>query len=359
MWTLLLAGIVFAQSADFNAQGVKALDARQYDSAIELFSKAIAADAADYGAHFNLALAYSMAGKDPLAIPEYRKTLELRPGIFQAELNLGTSLFNTGQFAEAADSYGRSLAANANSGPAELGLGRALARLDRRAEAEPHYRKAAALDASLREFLPELAALYEDNHQDAEAIALYREFPDNPGAVERAGVLLLHMGKLAEAITALESVVAKSPTAANRLALAEAYTKNQQPAKAEPLVAQALGAAPEDFELRMFYGRLLRDQRKLAQASEQFLASAKLAGMLVLNEQFPQALAALDRVRALGGETTGHYFLRALAHDRLQQRKEAVENYNKFLAGSQGKNPDEEFQARQRVRILGRDSGKR
>ena len=120
----------------------------------------------------------------------------------------------------------------------------------------------------------------------------------------------------------------------------------------------------------MFYGRLLRDQRKLPQAAEQFLASAKLkpdsvpawtelAGMLVLNEQFPQALAALDRVRALGGETTGHYFLRALAHDRLQQRKEALENNNKFLAGSQGKNPDEEFQARQRVRILGRDSGKR
>ena len=135
-------------------------------------------------------------------------------------------------------------------------------------------------------------------------------------------------------------------------------------------MAAALGASPEDFELRMFYGRLLRDQRKLPQAAEQFLASAKLkpdsvpawtelAGMLVLTEQFPQALAALERVRALGGETTGHYFLRALVHDRLQQRKEALENYNKFLAGSQGKNPDEEFQARQRVRILGRDSGKR
>jgi len=369
MWTLLLAGLLLAQSADFNAQGMKALDAREYDAAIELFTKAIAADNADYGAHFNLALAYSVSGKDTLAIPEYRKTLELKPGVFQAELNLGTSLFNTQQFAEAADAYTAALAANANSGPAELGLGRALAHVGRRTEAEPHYRKAGALDASLREFLPELAGLYEDNHQDAEAIALYREFPENPGAQERAGVLLLRAGKPVEAIAALESAVAKSPTAANRLALAEAYTKNQQPAKAEPLVAQALGASPEDFELRMFYGRLLRDQRKLAPAADQFLASAKLkpdavaawtelAGMLVLLEQFPQALAALDRVRALGGETTGHYFLRALAHDRLQQRKEALENYNKFLAASQG-NPDEEFQARQRVRILGRDAGKR
>jgi len=182
--------------------------------------------------------------------------------------------------------------------------------------------------------------------------------------------VLMRSGKLDDSIAALEGVVAKAPTAANRLALAEAYTKNRQPAQAEPLAAQALGASPEDFELRMFYGRLLRDQRKLAPAADQFLASAKLkaesveawtelAGMLVLLEQFPQALAALDRVRALGGETTGHYFLRALTHDRLQQRKEALENYTKFLAGSQGKNPDEEFQARQRVRIIERALGKR
>src|SRR5262249_18608906 len=161
------------------------------------------------------------------------------------------------------------------------------------------------------------------------------------GAQEHVGMLLLRADKPADAIPVLEAVVAKSPTAANRVALAEAYAKTGQPAKAAPLAEQALAASPNDFELRMFYGRLLRDQKKLPRAAEQFLASAKLkpdsvpawtelAGMLVLTEQFPQALAALDRVRALGGETAGHYFLRALTDDRLQQRKEALEYYNKF-----------------------------
>jgi len=56
--------------------------------------------------------------------------------------------------------------------------------------------------------------------------------------------------------------------------------------------------------------------------------------------------------RALGAEAPGNLFFRALTHDRLQQRPEAIENYNKFLATSQGKFPDQEFQARQRVRIL-------
>ena len=376
MWTPALAALLFlAQSTDFNQQGLKALDDNHYDQAIALFTQAVAADASDYGAHFNLAVAYSLAGRDAQAITEYRRALELKPGIFQAELNLGRSLFNTQQFTDAAEAYTRALAlakANspANSGaPAELGLGRSLVRANRPADALPHYRQAAVLDPSSREYLLELAQAFEDQHLDVEALALYREFQQNPSAQEHVATLLLRTGQLDQSIAALEAVVATSPTAANRIALAQAYTRNHQPAKAEPLAALALAAAPNDYELRMFYGRLLRDQRKLPQAAEQFLACAKfkpdsieawteLAGMLVLTEQFPQAIAALDRVRGLGGETTGHYFLRALTLERLQQRKEALENYTKFLAGSQGKNPDQEFQARQRVRILEKALGK-
>jgi tetratricopeptide (TPR) repeat protein len=357
-------------SADLNAQGMQALDQQHYDQAADIFRRAIAADPGDYGAHFNLGLAYSLSGKDALAIPEYRKTLELKPGIFQAELNLGRSLYNTQQFRDAAGAYAQAVVLKADSAPAELGLARSLAHSGQRAEAEPHYRKAASLDASNRDFLLELAGLHEEHNETAQAIAIYREFPENPGAQERLGVLFLHSGNAVDAIATLEPVVARSPSSANRLALAEAYAKAQQPAKAEPLAAAALAAEPNDYELRMFYGRLLRDQRKLPQAAEQFLASTKLkpdsveawtelAGMLVLTEQFPQALAALDRVHSLGGDTAGHYFLRALTQDRLQLRKEALENYQKFLASSQGKNPDEEFQARQRVRTLEKDLGRR
>ena len=76
------------------------------------------------------------------------------------------------------------------------------------------------------------------------------------------------------------------------------------------------------------------------------------SALLAIAGQYPQTIAALDRVRALGAENSGHYFFRALALDHLDQRAEAIQNYNKFLAGSQGKFPDQEFQARQRVRIL-------
>ena len=81
--------------------------------------------------------------------------------------------------------------------------------------------------------------------------------------------------------------------------------------------------------------------------------------MLVIAGQYPQGLAALDHVRALGAENSGHLFFRALALDHMDRRAEAIEDYTKFLAGSQGKFPDQEFQARQRVRILEAELKKR
>ena len=129
------------------------------------------------------------------------------------------------------------------------------------------------------------------------------------------------------------------------------------------MLQPALQASPNDFDLRMFDGKLLRDQRKFLEAADQFSAATRvkpaagdawneLAAALVLSEQYPQAIAAFDRIRVWGPRTPEACFFRALSHDRLRQRPEAVENHNKFLAVSQGKFPDQEFQARQRVRIL-------
>src|SRR5690348_9866128 len=88
---ILLAALLL-QTVDYQADGIKALDAKQYDAAVDLFKKAVAGDAQDYGAHFHLALAYSLLNKDADAIPEYRKVLELKPGLYEAELNLGICL---------------------------------------------------------------------------------------------------------------------------------------------------------------------------------------------------------------------------------------------------------------------------
>jgi tetratricopeptide (TPR) repeat protein len=391
---------------DYQAEGIKALDAKNYPAALEIFTKAVAADPKDYAAHFHLALSYSLLDKYAEAIPQYRIVLELKPRLYDAELNLaicllrmkdadaavpilkdaveqkpkefrpayylGDALLSQGHFAEAMTALTSAIALNPASAAAEVGLAQALAQQTpaQLADAEKHFRKAAAIDPAYKPALLQLGELYEAAKQFPEAIAIYHEFPDNPGAQERMGALLSQSGNAVDAIPALEGAVAKSPTPANRVALAQAYLKNKQPEKAIPLVAQVLAAQPEDYDLRMFYARMLRDQRRFADAAPQFLAASKLkpdavqpwnelVGLLVAAEQYPQAIEALDRVRALGGETTAHFYFRAISLDHLHQLKEALANYNKFLEQSQGKNPDEEFKSRQRARIIQDELNKR
>ncbi len=119
----------------------------------------------------------------------------------------------------------------------------------------------------------------------------------------------------------------------------------------------------------MMYGRALRDAHRYADAAPQFFAATQikpdskeawndLAGALTLSNEYPRALAALDRVRALGQETPGNSYLRAIVLDKLHQLKPALESYEKFLATSDGHYPDEEFKARQRVRMLRKDLNK-
>jgi tetratricopeptide (TPR) repeat protein len=215
-----------------------------------------------------------------------------------------------------------------------------------------------------------VAVAYERGGQAPQAIEIYTQFPENAAARERLGELLIEAGKPAEAAPHLEFAVGKSPTSANRVALATAYLRTNQAEKAAGQLQQAVQGEPRNFELRMKYGRVVRDLKKYPAAGAEFMrateiqpnsieAWSELAGILVLVEDFPRALAALDRVRQLGGEAPGHFFLRAIMLDKMKQLQPALDNYRKFLTLADGKHPDEEFKARQRARILERELGKR
>lgn len=398
------ATLFFLQNPDFPAEGSKALEEGRYDAAAQAFAKAVEADPGDYGSHFNLALAYGFLHKDAEGIAEYRKTLELKPGLYEAQLNLGILYMrqkNPGDaaplFEEAAaqkpdrfqprfslaeaelqsgapdkaeENYRQALALDPKSAAAEAGLAHSLARQEKLADAAPHFRAAAQLDPRYRNALLELGGLYESHQQPAEAIAIYREFPDNPEAQQRLGRLMLENKQYADALPQLEAAYQRDRSQNNRTALASAYVFTGKLDQALPLLAEAVEAAPSDYELRMTYARALRDHKQFPEAAEQFYQAAKLkpaepktwtqlGGMLYMMNDYPRALAAFDKARELGEDTAGIWFFRAILLDRLRQLKPAVEAYQKFLSLSQGKNPDQEFQARQRARILQREIERR
>jgi len=356
------------QAADPYAAGMKALEEQKYDLASQEFSKAVEAAPGDYAARFHLALADSLLGKDEEAIAGYRKVLELKPGLYEAELNLGMVLVRQKQFPEAIPHLKTAASLKpaeqrpaAYLADAELGLGRALATAGKFEEAAPLFRGEQQL---------ELASLYEKAGRTADAIATYGKFPENAAARERMGNLLVVAGKPAEAIPHLEFAVQNSPTAANRYALATAQLRSGQPEKALALLEAALQSEPANAALRMTNGRVLRDLRRFPAAAQEFLkavrtepdnkeAWSELAGMLLLTENYPQALAAFDKLRALGEDGPAQYYFRAIALDRMKQYPDALASYQKFLSLSENKFPDEEFKARQRIRVIQKELSKR
>jgi len=397
---LLTAG---SPRPDLQDEGLKALDQQNYQQAQEIFSKLAAADPKDYFALFNLALAEIGLKHDAQAADHLKQVLVLKPGLYEADLNLGIldlrnhnsadalpllrdavklkpnaartqrylgdALLASGDAKGAADAYQSALTADPNLASAELGLGQALLKQNQLGDAAPHYRKAAALDPRLKSYLLEIAdALLQANERD-KAIDFLKEFPDNPGAREELGRIYLADNRPEDAVTEFQSAVNLSPTPANELALASALLRDKQNAAAKPLLDLAVAQEPKNYELRMIVGRMHRDQHEYEPAANEFLAAASLkpdsveawheaVAVLVPAGQYPQALACLDRVHNLNADIAGDYFYRAIVLDKLRQVKPALASYRKFLEMSQGKNPDQEFQARQRSRILEKEANR-
>jgi predicted TPR repeat methyltransferase len=116
----------------------------------------------------------------------------------------------------------------------------------------------------------------------------------------------------------------------------------------------------------MGYAHALRDKKLYPAAALQFNAAAKLkpsetktwvelGGMLYMAGDHEHALEALAQARQLGDDSPGNWFLSAIMLDGAHQLKPALAAYRRFLSLSQGKSPDQEFQARQRAKLIQRE----
>jgi tetratricopeptide (TPR) repeat protein len=399
----LAALLTATPSFDLQDDGLKALDQQNYTQAEQIFAKLAAADPKDYSAFFNLALAEIGLERDSQAAEHFKQVLTLKPGLYEAELNLGIlqlkshnaadalpllrdaakqkpnvarprryladALLASGDNAEAAAAYRAALTADPKLAAAELGLGQALLKQYQTADALPHYKQAALLDPKLKSYQLEIASALAQSGDREKAIEFLKDFPDDAGAREELGRIYLASNQPADAVAEFQAAVKLSPSSANQLALATALIRNKQEEAAKPILEQALAANPQDYDLHMVVGRIHRDVREFLPAANQFLEATRIrpdsaeawneaAAVLVLAEQYPQALAALDRVHNLNADTAGDFYFRAIVLDKLRQVKPALASYRRFLEMSQGKNPDQEFIARQRSRILEKEANR-
>ena len=363
---LLLLLCLLLQDSDPLAQAVKALEDNHPQEAATLLKPVVEKDPKNYAAWFHLGLAQSLLGQDEDAVTSYRKVLEEKPDLYEARMNLAQVLTRLKRPAEAKPLLEAAIEQKPNAPGPQITLGEALIGLKDYPAAESRLRAALALDDKNADAWSLLGRALQLQNKLDEAIAAFEKTGDKSAASairEQRGLDLLNAGKPAEAAALFEQVVADAPTPAVKYALAIAYLRQKQPDRSIALAEDILRTNPKDFEVRMFYGRLLRDQKKYNLAAPQFLeavrlkpeaveAWSELTGMLILLEQYPQALQGLEKLRAMQGETPAYWWFRATILDATKQPKDALAAYKRFLELSQDKSPDEEFKARQRVRIL-------
>jgi len=294
----------------------------------------------DFQEHFNRALTLSQEHKDDEAIAEYRRTLELKPGLFEANVNLGILLLRDKRPQDALAFLKAAAETKPNDQRTSFYYADALLATGDVEEARRRYLTDPQSPVAKNGLLNVAAAL-ERAGKTADAISIYKLYPDDAAIHAR--------------VTEMEKV--------DHLALADKYRDDKDTAKMLEQLRLAVAADPQNFDTRMSFGRALRDNKQLLPAADQFFAAAKLkpdavqpwnelASALIVSEKYAEGLAALDHVRALGKEIPGDFFLRAITLDKLQQRPQALAAYRQFLDADGGAHPDQEFQARQRVRII-------
>ncbi len=380
-----------------------AIDKQDYAAAEPKLQQVTAEDPKDYRAWFDLGFVYSSTGRKPQAIEAYRKSVELKPDVFESNLNLGAVLAASGS--NEAERYLRAATglkpvSNPEQGQARaflalgnflenrnsaeslrafqaaaqltpkdpaphLAAGILLEKLGDLVAAEKEFQATIQLDPTCADALAGLSNAYMRSKRFPEAETALRKFlqlsPNDVNAHLQLGRVLRELGRAGDAREEFEIAAKNAPAdtvVLRELAAADALD-NRLP-EAEARYRELLKQRPDDPELRYALGSVLLKQKSFAQAEEQFLAALRLKpdlgdayGELAVaaaeNKHYELAIRALDQRAHYLPEIPGTYFLRATSYDHLRAYSQAAESYHKFLELSAGKYPDQEWQARHRL----------
>lgn len=395
--------------AEFNLAYAYSLLGRRAD-AVRLYRNVLEREKDLLPAHLNLGILLLEEQQAAEALEHLSWVVAREPDNFRAQVHLAGALAARKQVPEARDAYETALRLKPDDAPTHLAYARLLAPTDP-AAAESHLRKVLASDfgsdrppglsndPTLEEAQLLLATVLEnrasegadalDQSRDpavsatqdraaertarlAEAAGIYRRYleahPERADLHRRLGQLYSLEKRSSEAIAEFEAAQAldSSPEVARELL--QSYLQDLEPHRdqALALVRQILEKDADNRDLRFLYGTLWMGKKQYAEAAEQFRRVTELqpdrvegytnlASALYLLKDYPGTVAALAKVTELRQDTAGTYFLRAITLDRLELRQPALENYQRFLEQDEGKNPDQEFQARQRIKVLSRE----
>jgi len=342
------------------------------EDAEKLYRRAIDADTKSFEAHVSLGLLLARRGNPDDARPELALATELDPGDAgpaakarawralaridktanpeeasnellealklspetTADTLLAASIADqAGQFPAAETAYRRVLADNPESGPAHAGLAHVLIAGKQYPDAETHLR--AALKFS----------------------------PDDPGLNAELATVLVAQDK-AEAIPVLQKLHDAHPQNADiTRMLASVLADAGDYSGSDHYYTEVLSASPKDSVALVGHGQNLIRLLRFADAFAAFDKATQIdpanpdgwSGLAFAASRTSHpdvALHALTMRSKYLPEVPSTYFLWAISYDSLHKNTEAATYYQHFLDASAGKFPDQEWQARQRLKLL-------
>ena len=385
------------------AEAESDLDKQDYVSAEPLLKKYVEAKSDNYAAWYDLGFVYHQLGKRDDSIAAYRKSVSVRPDVFESNLNLGLALADSGdpqaeQFLRAATKLnpasnvsrghvrawlvlGRVLEASkpdeaiaafreaANLDPKDpephLAAGALFEKQQKTGEAEKEYQQALSIAPDSSNTLIALSNLYMREKQFDDAQATLRKLvalhPNDAGAHFQLGRMLAVAGKNEDAASEIEAGLKLDPSDGKaQRDLADLDADLGKTDQAAQLYSALIKENPSDADVHAGFGRVLMKQKKFAQAEQELIKAAELKpgsgetyGELAVaaneNKNYPLAIKAADLRAKYLPENPMSYFLRATAYDHLRDAINAAKYYHQFLEVAGGKYPDQEWQAKHRL----------
>ncbi len=160
--------------SELHKAGVKALQSKDYRSAIDLLKRAVDQDSNVKEGWYDLGLAYSGTNNHAEAIRAFRKQIELDPNHKSANGDLAMELQQSGQAEEAIAAYHKQLEIVPFQKSAHKNLGMLLAQLGRNADARTELEAAASIPPDDPETKLSLAQVYARLGENAKAQELLR-----------------------------------------------------------------------------------------------------------------------------------------------------------------------------------------
>jgi tetratricopeptide (TPR) repeat protein len=233
--------------------------------------------------------------------------------------------------------------------------------------AEKAYRSLLAKDPKSTAASAGLAhvLIVKKNYPEAETLlrSALESSPNDPALTAQLALVLAAQDK-GEALPLLEKLHTDHPadTAITRM-LAEIRAEAGDIAGSDQLYTVLLAASPQDVELLLGHGQNLIRLMRFADAYQVYKqatdvapanpdAWSGLAFAASKTSRPSETIHALTVRAQFLPETASTYFLWATSYDALHNRASAAANYHHFLDAAQGKFPDQEWQARQRLIVL-------